>query len=173
MGFSPFGGKSLAALTESDLRTLVTNGVAEGYTVEYKREPVSNAKLSHSLASLANTNGGWYIVGVVTDDSNVAVDVPGHDFSGGDYLSTVRDVVTAHIGPALAFEARLIDLERGTSVLVVSVPDRQATPFITSDGRVYRRSGDSSTPVPEKDRHSFDRLVDLGREPEKALLLAK
>jgi hypothetical protein len=59
---------------------------------------------------------------------------------------------------------RLVKLDKDTAVLVVHIPDNQETPFITKDGRIYRRLGDSSDPVPENDRHAVDRLVDNGRE---------
>jgi hypothetical protein len=138
-------------------------------TVEFKSQPVSNKKLSHSLASFANSAGGWYIVGVETDADNVASSIPGCDLQGRDYMSTIRDVAISSIDPVPLFEARLIHLSSGTSVVVVHVPNNQATPFVTSDGRIYRRAGDSSGPVAETDRHSLDRLVDKGREQDRRL----
>jgi len=61
--FDPFD-KPIDSLREEDLQTLVTRQVAEGLYVEYKREfPNRNEKIGWSLASFANTHGGWYLVG--------------------------------------------------------------------------------------------------------------
>lgn len=43
------------------------------------------------------------------------------------------------------------------------IPENQETPFITKDGRVYRRTYDSSDPVPETSRYALDQLVERGR----------
>lgn len=169
MAYSPFGGKPLSELVAEDLASLVDNGIAEGMTVEFKRQPVENRKLSHSIASFANTIGGWYIIGVETDADSVASTVPGCDLKGRDYLSTIRDVAISCIDPVPLFEARTLPLAGGRSVVVVHVPNNQETPFVTSDGRIYRRAADSSTPIAEADRHSVDRLVDKGRDQNKRL----
>ena len=62
--FNPFGNTQLRDLTEADLQTLISNQVAEGYTVEYKEIPPDNKKIGRTLASFANTLGGWFIIGV-------------------------------------------------------------------------------------------------------------
>ena len=49
-------------------------------------------------------------------------------------------------------------------MLVVRIPDRQDKPFISSNGRIYRRNADSSDPVYETDRYIIDRLYAEGRE---------
>jgi hypothetical protein len=47
--------------------------------------------------------------------------------------------------------------------LAVYIPDNQTTPFITKDGRIYRRTHDSSEPVSENNRYALDELVERGK----------
>ncbi|MBC8254176.1 MAG: ATP-binding protein [Ardenticatenia bacterium] len=164
MPYNPFDKTITETLTVDDLQKLKTLKVAEGNFVEYKREFVGNRAIGHSIASFANSYGGWYIVGIKAKDY-VPTEVCG--FSLGDYpdpIATVRDVARTHIDPVPLFFPRLVELGEGTAALVVYVPAEQETPFICKDGRIYRRTHDSSNPVPETSRHAIDRLVDAGRD---------
>lgn len=165
MTYNPFD-KPIHEIVASDLSALVDKEVAEGYWVEYKREFPTNKKIAKSIASFANTYGGWYFIGIQADKtSNVATEVCGFDLNKvADPVAEVRDVVRSRIDPVPVFHLRLVDLGGGKGVLASFVPDRQETPFITWDGRIYRRVGDSSDPVPENDRYALDRLVSNGRE---------
>lgn len=158
--FSPFA-KPIDALEEADLQVLLTDKVTEGYYVEYKSIPPLNSKIGHSIASFSNTQGGWYIVGVTTDGNNVAAAIPGFDVgSWPDPVTRFRDVVRTHIDPVPLFFTRVVPLGTGKSVFIVQVPDGQDAPFITKDGRIYRRTSDSSEPVAENDRYALDRLYE-------------
>jgi len=169
MPFTPFDKPLDAALTPDDLQLLVARQVAEGYYVEYKGAPPANEKIGKSIASLANTYGGWYIVGVTTDAHNVATAVDGFDpATWSDPIARVRDVVKSHITPLPVFYAQVVTLASANLVVVVYVPDGQDTPFITLDGRIYRRAHDSSEPVAEKDRYAVDRIVDRGKTSQSA-----
>jgi hypothetical protein len=53
-------------------------------------------------------------------------------------------------------------------VLVVEIPDGQDKPFISRNGRIYRRQADSSDPVYEKDRYTIDQLYTEGKKFEEA-----
>src|SRR3712207_7064043 len=53
---------------------------AEGYFAAFKSDfPQRNQKIAHSLAALANTLGGWYVVGIETDNNQVATQIVGFD----------------------------------------------------------------------------------------------
>jgi hypothetical protein len=168
MPYNPFEKPVGEALQPEDLQLLITRQVAEGYYVEYKREMPNSTKIARSLASLANTYGGWYIVGVETDSHNVATAVSGfNSTSCHDPISVVRDLVKHHIDPVPIFFPQVITLDTGNLVLTVYVPDKQETPFITKEGRIYRRTNDSSDPVPETSRYALDQLVERGKEVSK------
>lgn len=67
MAYNPFDVLAGEPLTPEELQKLVSRSVAEGYFVEYKSMPPTNEKMGRSIASFANTYGGWYIVGVTTE----------------------------------------------------------------------------------------------------------
>lgn len=163
MSFNPFDTPIGQKLTEDDLQQLITRGVAEGYVVEYKSDFPKNHKIAYSLASFANTYGGWYIVGVETDSNNVATRIVGYNVrSHPDGISKIREIAK-QIDPVPILYPQVIDLSDNLAVLVVYIPGEQDAPFITRDGRIYRRIHDSSDPVPESNRYAIDRLIDQGK----------
>jgi hypothetical protein len=60
--YNPFN-KDISQLEEDDLNKLIDK-VSEGWFVEYKGDFQNSKKISHSIASFANSDGGWYIVGI-------------------------------------------------------------------------------------------------------------
>lgn len=164
MPYNPFDKPLGQNLTASDLQQLVERKVAEGYFVEYKRQFPSSEKVGHSIASLANTGGGWYFVGV-EEQGRVASHIGGCPTADErDPVKRLRDIVKTHIDPVPIFYPQEVQLEDEKWVLAVYVPNEQETPFITKNGRIYRRTFDSSDPVPETSRHALDRLYDAGRD---------
>jgi predicted HTH transcriptional regulator len=155
MAYSPFD-RDIRDLDENDLDLLIQNEVSEGYWVEYKSEVPVSKKIAKSIASFSNTFGGWYFLGVEADKTkNVAKRICGLDLGKTpDPISSLRDSVKAHIDPTPVFHYKLVELKSGRAVLVVHIPDNQETPFITSDGRIYRRVNDSSDLVPESNRYA-------------------
>lgn len=167
--FNPFD-KPIDSLREEDLQTLIGREVAEGLYVEYKREFPGNDKIGQSVASFANTYGGWYIVGIEADrQTNAAKVLVGIDLAvDKDPISKIREIAKSHIDPFPALETKLVQLSSGRSVLVVEIPDGQDKPFISRNGRIYRRQADSSDPVYEKDRYTIDQLYTEGKKFEEA-----
>lgn len=165
MPYNPFDKPIGEKLDCADLQLLIQREVSEGYTVEYKQNFPSNIKIAHSIASFANTNGGWYIVGVKTNEHHAACEICGFDLDEHpDPIAKVREVIKANIDPLPIFYHQLIKINDAKAVFVLFVPGDQETPFITKDGRIYRRIADSSDPMIENNRYALDRLVDHGRE---------
>jgi Putative DNA-binding domain len=172
MPFSPFKKSLRESLAPEDLQVLIADSVAEGYFVEYKSILPAPNKIAKSIASFANTYGGWYIVGVTTDGHNVAQRVAGFSLDDRhDPIASVRDSIRSGIDPVPVFFPQVVTLAPKLVVLVVYVPSEQDTPFITKDGRIYRRVSDSSEPVPETQRSAVDRLVEQGRDHARAFQL--
>ena len=167
MAFNPFKKPIGERLTQEDLQTLVDAEVGEGYYIEYKSIPPKTTKMSHSLASFANTYGGWYVVGVEERDHKAAKIIGFSLTEFRDPLATIRDVARTLIDPVPVFFPQLVKLDSGNVVLVVYIPGEQETPFVTSDGRIYRRTNDASESIPETSRYSLDRLVDNGRDIQR------
>src|SRR6266581_7747514 len=123
----------------------------------------ASTKIAKSIASFANTYGGWYIVGVITDAHNVAQSIPGFSLDEcHDPIASLRDSIRLGIDPIPVFFPQVVTLAPKRAVLVVYVPGEQDTPFITRDGRIYRRVSDSSNPVPENQRLAVDHMVEQG-----------
>ena len=168
MSFDPFS-KPLAGLQPADLDGLVSRGIAEGCFVEFKVQfPPKPERVARTVAAFANTYGGWFIIGVDTDPHNVAKSIPGFDPKlTPDPTATFRDIVRSHINPVPLFFTRVVTLANGKFVLVAEIPEGQDTPFVTSDGRVYRRVADAKEFIEQSDRQALDRLFDKGRRSEE------
>ena len=75
--YNPFEKPLGSELTAEDLQLLVTKKVAEGFYVEYKSQFPASKKIERSISSFANTYGGWYFVGIETDEYNQATNLCG------------------------------------------------------------------------------------------------
>jgi hypothetical protein len=167
--FDPFG-KPMKELTIDDLQVLKIRNIAEGLYIEYKSDFPNPAKVSHSLASFANSYGGWYIIGITDDVNNVPQNFNG--FSLQDHQNPkekIRDIVRDHINPLIRFASHLIELENRKAILVVQVDESDDTPHVTKDGRIYRRNGEGSDPIAETDRLAIDRLYDRGKNFQRRI----
>jgi hypothetical protein len=95
---NPFDKPLGHRLDAGDLQQLVAREVSEGFYVEYTRELPAPGKIARSLASFANTYGGWDIVGVTTDRHNVSTGAPGFALSAcPDPIRVLRDAAKTHI----------------------------------------------------------------------------
>lgn len=165
MAYNPFDVR-IEELMGTDLQALLVNQVAEGYWVEYKSAFQSNSKIAKSISSFANTYGGWYFIGIEADQTqNIPTKILGFSLDDThDPISTLRELIKSNIDPTPVFYSKLVLLDNNRGVLVVNIPSNQETPFITRDGRIYRRISDSSDPIFEDNRFALDRLVDGGKQ---------
>ena len=175
MLYRPFADH-LDEVAPEDLARLTD--VHEGWYVEYKREMIGSRELAKSLSSFANQYGGWLFFGVEQDSvNNVAAGfkgIPDTELQGA--LDSIRNAAKDLLNPAVFYNVRpfpgpiaSIGLEEGHSIIVVQVPEGPNSPYIHNDGRIYRRVGDSSQPVPVADRSTFDLLAQRGEETRKRL----
>ena len=138
--------------------------IAEGLYVEYKSAFPLAVKVAHSVASFANTHGGWYIVGIKTDENNEPQSIEGFDLAlNPNPKEWLRDVIKSNVDPVPHVESKLVRLSTGKVVLVAYVPESLETPHITRDGRIYRRNAEGSDPVPEINRYVVDQLYERGK----------
>jgi predicted HTH transcriptional regulator len=96
--YNPFD-KRIEDLTFNDLKKLIDNEVTEGFYVEFKSDFQQPQKIAKSIASFANTYGGWYLIGVEDEKStNIAKYIVGFDISKHSQpKESVRQIVGAHI----------------------------------------------------------------------------
>jgi hypothetical protein len=169
--YNPFKKAVGQQLDINDLNDLIANSVAEGFYIEYKSTFVKPEKIARSIASFANTYGGWYFVGVEANkqNGNVATRICGFEISHyQDPIAKILDPVRQRLSHMPLMLPQLINIDATNAVIAVYIPEGLETPYITSEGTIYRRAADASDPVGESNRYTVDRLVDRGREEEKA-----
>ncbi|MCK5833961.1 ATP-binding protein [bacterium] len=158
--FNPFD-KDISEINVSDLQKLIDNEVTEGWFVEYKEKFIENKKIAHSIAAFANSDGGWFIIGIKTDSQNRAVDISGFPKEDRDEPEQrITDIIKTGITPIPTFKTKLINTERNYFVLITYVERGLDSPYITQDGRIYRRVNTGKNPIPESDRYSIQKLFE-------------
>lgn len=163
--YNPFD-KHVSKLDEIDLNKLIDEKVAEGWYIEYKSTfPSSNKKIGHSIASFANTDGGWYIIGVDDDDdTNIANDICGFELeTHSQPKEKIANIIKTHIKPIPFFESKLIKLNNDKGVLVVYIDKGMESPYITLNGKIYQRIGEVSDPKPVTDPNIYQRLFERSK----------
>ncbi|MCY3923555.1 MAG: ATP-binding protein [Chloroflexi bacterium] len=164
MPYTPFDVE-LDELTETHIDDL--RQVAEGWYVEYKSEAPGPREIAKSLSSFANRYGGWLVIGVQEDPvDNTAHGFPGiPDSNVTSAVQRIRDAAKDLLQPTVPFFHTAlsgplpeIDLPQGRSLVVVRVPEGDLPPYVHNDGRVYVRTGDSSSPAAATDRATLDLL---------------
>ncbi len=160
--YNPFG-KRHGELVLGDLKQLFDLKTVEGYYLQFMPEFPSAEKLSQSIASFANTYGGWIIIGAKADQ-HVPLEICGFNLQNvANPVERATEIINNEIDPVPVFYQQLLILRPQWGVLIIYVPENQEMPFITKDGRIYRRTHDASEPVPEINRYAIDRLFDMGR----------
>ena len=157
--YNPFN-KKISNIQKSDLEKLIQNEVAEGWYVEYKETFPLNERIGHSIASFANTEGGWFIVGIQANKNNSAEIIKGFDLKVFRApKEKVGNIIKTHISPIPFFSSKLIKLPNNRAVLVVHIK-KGMDAHVTKDGRIYIRIGESSDPIPEKDYYSIQKIFE-------------
>lgn len=159
--YNPFN-KNISEIEYSDLKKLKDNDVSEGWFIEYKESfPKNNKKIANSIASFANSEGGWYIVGIKeSDNESKPSEIIGFDLdSYKKPTDKITNIVKDNIDPIPYFESKVIEIPEEKVVLVVQVFEGHDTPYI-SNGSIYIRVGETSKPLPIDDRYQFEKLLD-------------
>ena len=160
----PFN-KNVSDIESVDIEKLIDDEVSEGWYVEYKESFPNNKKIAQSLASFANSNGGWYIVGIKEKDNEsyaeriVGIPQDQIQHSKEKIASIVRD----RIHPTPYFESKIVKFSDGKAVLVVYVAEGKDAPYLT-DGSIYQRVGEVSDPKALSDRYFLEKLMDKKKE---------
>lgn len=74
-----FFGKPLSKLETLDLQTLLDDGAQENVRLEFKRDMPSRNEMLKKLSSMANTYGGYVVIGAEEDGNGNLVGIPGVD----------------------------------------------------------------------------------------------
>ena len=118
--------KRLDDITEDDLLALVTNGVSEGRTIEYKRELPGHSdgekkEFLADVSSFANTSGGDLVFGV-DEQNGLPTQIPG--FQSADLDLEVRRLdamLASGLEPRIRYATRPITGPGGQRTLIIRV----------------------------------------------------
>lgn len=156
---NPFN-KNIEEIEFEDLKTLINNQIKEGFYIEYKSDFQLPKEIAKSIASFANTYGGWYFIGIEDEKTtNIAKDLKGFNINQNKQpLEKIRNIARDYIHPLPYFKTNLIKVKEDNFILVVFIPESFETPHILINGVVYRRNGEESSPIHESDRYTLDKL---------------
>lgn len=159
--YSPFvdmKGKPLAINRVQFKHLTQLKDCDEGHHVEYKErlEDAGKNQLAKEIASFANCEGGWLIVGI-TDSKEYA---PIDKF---DYSQKVGKIAT-RISPMPEFETRFLSMPDNPKkgILLIYVYEGKYAPYICN-GSIYVRSGSSKEPIKAADRGNVEYLAERSR----------
>jgi ATP-dependent DNA helicase RecG len=122
----------MASMTEAELLALIKEG--ESLRLEFKRDaPLSEADLVEAVACLANTEGGWLVLGVEDDGTISGL----HPSRQPVNPAQIQALITNKTNPSVPVEVHVVPTSKGT-VLAIEVPKVSGLVGL-SDGRVPRR----------------------------------
>jgi len=122
----------MASMTEAELLALIKEG--ESLRLEFKRDaPLSEADLVEAVACLANTEGGWLLLGVEDDGTISGL----HPSRQPVNPAQIQALITNKTNPSVLVEVHVVPTSKGT-VLAIKVPKVSGLVGL-SDGRVPRR----------------------------------
>lgn len=144
--------KPFAEIDESDLQSLVDNGVREGKEIEYKEaltlfSSEQRQEFLNDVSSFANTNGGLLFYGVreSKDDAGVPLEVCGlKGENPGKRINDMETIIRTGLEPHLfgvAIRPVSLPSHEDRVVIVLSVPKSFGElHMVKSSGRFYMRN---------------------------------
>ena len=124
----PLSGTNFDALTRDDLQRLIDDGVAEGRTIEYKRDTIGNSDAARKeflkdVSALANAAGGYIILGMAASEGVAAelVGLPGINVDAE--IQRLDNLIRDSLEPrVVGIALRPVTLAEGVSTIVIKVP---------------------------------------------------
>ncbi len=148
---------TLSDLDDDTLLELANHG--EDLLVERKREPPAAPKFGAAVGSLANTLGGWMLLGVEDDGTVRGWEPPG----GADVQSHLGSILRAQVDPLPPFVAAMRELDGKPLGVIRVFASSDAPHIVRGTGAVYLRSSKGKEPV---DDHRT--LLELARRSEES-----
>ncbi|MBE6494507.1 MAG: ATP-binding protein [Methanosphaera stadtmanae] len=165
--------KKFDDITYDDIKKLVDNKTHEGWTLEYKQQFLEPKKIAKSISSFANSEGGYYVVGIKesNDNKNLPKEIIGMSYKEfSNPYERIDNAVKDHISPLPYFETKVIDIPNTERyVLVVWVPEGINPPYL-HHGSIYQRVGEITNPKTIGDRYILDYLFNKSKNNNKKML---
>lgn len=137
----------------SDLEALFNNQVAEGKTIEYKKEIVTNASSDKEpflagVSAFANTVGGDFIIGIEAKDG-IPVKLSGVNFTNADAeILKLEQMLREGIEPRLpSVNTKVIESPTGEKFIFVRVTQSWIAPHrVKANNKFYGRTSNGKYP---------------------------
>ena len=116
--------KPFDQIAEADLLALITNGVSEGRTIEYKRELPGNSESDKKefladVSSFPNTTGGDLIFGMDEVDG-LPTQLTGFQSINSDAeLQRLESILASGLEPRIRYSAKIIPCQGGLKALII------------------------------------------------------
>jgi hypothetical protein len=118
--------KPIGAIEESDLTALISNGVREGRTIEYKRDLPGNSdgdkkEFLGDASSFANTSGGDLIFGI-DESEGLPSQVAGVQSPDNDaVIRRLESILASGLDPRIRYALKPVECADGRRVFVIRV----------------------------------------------------
>src|SRR5438094_3042704 len=118
--------KSLETILDDDLLDLITNGVSEGRTIDYKQQLPGNSDADKKefladASSFANTSGGDLVFGM-DEAQGLPTQLTGFQSANPDIeIQRLDSILASGLEPRIRYAARIIPGQGGLKVLVIRV----------------------------------------------------
>lgn len=157
--------KPISQLNEDDVQTLVDNTEKESLILEYKKEihGTDNEKkeLSKDITAMANTDGGYFIIGIAEEGGRVK-GITGTQRKIGKQPAEewLENVLIANVRPRISIKPKVIDMASDPDrvIIVLHIPQSPRRPhMVIADGRnaYYRRHNYQATYADEHEVRSM------------------
>ncbi len=119
-------------MTKQNLKKLVANG--EGLCLEFKHRLPESERIAREVTALANTNGGYLLIGV-TDDGNLSgVRDPEEE------MYALNHALEMYCTPEIALKIEYIKVSRTRTVVVIKIHVSPIRPHYVRDLSTHQRS---------------------------------
>jgi hypothetical protein len=118
--------KQLNDILEEDLAALITNGVAEGRSIDYKRDLPGNSdgdkkEFLADASSFANTSGGDLVFGML-EAAGLPTQIPGVQAVDLDVeIQRLDSILAAGLSPRIRYGIKVVTTTNGERALIVRV----------------------------------------------------
>jgi hypothetical protein len=163
--------KPLDEVTENDLCERLVD-FDECFIVEYKAggKWSDKAGIARSIASFANTYGGWLFIGIPESDGHPVLDGELGVSSDTGMVERVYQLAASHLSPTPHILCVEIPVGEEMSVIAVSVPESPDPPHIhIQTGRIFMRNGNTTEPVRLTDRGELNLLHEKADRSRRAV----
>jgi len=157
--------KSISQINEEDIQILIDNQEKESSILEYKQELIGNDKekkeISKDISAMANTGGGYLIIGVKEKDGK-AIGISGTERKIGrqPVEEWIEGVLISNVRPKLTIIPKVINIKSNNekAIMVIHIPQSTRRPhMVTSGGKnaYYRRHNYQATYADEHEVRSM------------------